>query len=60
MKNTINRAWKVYLLKRRIQKMNDFFDQKISNARSSLEADSHHKEKVASICSLASHFLQKD
>jgi hypothetical protein len=34
-----------------------FYSQKISVARSSLEARKHHQEKVDSICALASRYL---
>ena len=57
MFKAISKEWQAYLLKRQLQTMNAFYNEKISAAHSEAEARRHQKEKVNSIFALASRYL---
>jgi hypothetical protein len=60
MFKTINKEFKVYLLKRKLQTVNAYYDAKISAAQSEAEARMHHREKVNSLFALATRYLEKN
>ena len=60
MFRTINKEWRAYQLKRQLQSMNTYYNEKISTARSEAEAGRHRKEKVNSIFALAMRYLTKN
>jgi hypothetical protein len=60
MFKSINKEWKAYQLKRRLQTTNAIYNEKISASHSEAEASRYHKEKVNSIFSLVTRYLKKD
>ena len=59
MFKSISKEWRAYLLKRQLQAMNAFYNDKISAAHSEAEARKHQMEKINSIFDLATRYLTK-